>query len=176
MQQPSKFVTVVAWIFIVLSGFGTVISVLQNVMFQTMFRTPEFADAMQAPAPGMPPFASFMFGHFQVVLLAFLAVSALMLLSSIGLLRRWNWARLTFVGLMVLAVAWQIVGVVIQFSMFSSMRQQFAAAATQGTPDMGPFFVAIGVISVIFALTFGGLFSWIAAKLMSAPIAAEFRR
>lgn len=177
LKQRSVFVTVVAWIFIALSGFGTLISILQNILIQTAFSSAEFNQAMQAPAPpGTPPFAMFMATHMHWFFLLFLLASAFMLVSSIGLLKRWNWARLCFVGLMVLGIAWQLVGLGIQFSMFSSMREQFSAAATQGGPDMGPFFVAIAVVSVLFALVFGVLFGWIAKRLLSAEIAAEFRR
>ena len=41
IAQRSTFVTVVAWVFIVLSGFGTLISLLQNLMIQTVFTSPE---------------------------------------------------------------------------------------------------------------------------------------
>lgn len=172
----STFVTVVAWIFIVLSGFGTVIAVLQNVMIQTVFRSPEVAQAMQAPPPGMPPFAAFMATHFQWFFLGFLALSAFTLASSIGLLRRLNWARLCFIGILSLAILWQVTGLVLQFFMFSSMRQQFSAAAAQGGLDMGPFFIGIAIVSVLFALGAAVLFGWIIKRLLSQAIAAEFRR
>ena len=176
VQQRSTFVTVVAWIFIALSGFGTVISVLQNIMVHTMFRGPEFDAMLHGPTPGMPPFAVFLFAHFELFVFATLLLSAFMLVSSIGLLRRWNWARLCFVGLMGLCIAWQLVGMAVQFSMFASMREQFAAASTLGGPDMGPFFIAIAVASVLFGLAFSALFGWIAMRLLSAPVVAEFRR
>ena len=174
-QQRSTFVTVLAWIFIVLSGFGTAIAILQNIMIQTVFNSPEFNQATQTMPPGAPPFAAFMMSHFQLFFIAFLLASVFMLISSIGLLKRWNWARLCFIGLMALAIAWQLAGLGIQFSMFSSMHEQFSSAATQGAPDMAPFFIAIAVFSVIFALGFSLLFGWIIKKLVSAPIAGEFR-
>lgn len=146
-------------------------------MIQTVFRSPEMAQAMQAPPPsGTPPFATFMAANFQLFFLAFLLVSAFMLVSSIGLLKRWNWARICFVGLMGLGIIWQLVGLGIQFNMFSSMKQQFSATATHGGPDMQPFFIAMAVVSVLLAIGFCVLFGWIAKKLLSAPIAVEFHR
>jgi hypothetical protein len=176
VQQRSMFVTVVAWIFIALSGFGTVISTLQNIMVHTMFSSPEFDRALHGPTPGMPPAAAFLFGHFELFVFGVLVLSALLLVSSIGLLRRWNWARLCFVGLMVAAILWQLVGIGVQFSIFSTVRDQFAAASTAGGPDVGPFLIAIAVVSVLFGLGFSVLFGWIAKRLLSAPVAAEFRR
>ncbi len=178
MENPprSTFVTAVAWVFIALSGLATLISILQNIMVYTVFHTPEVAQAMQAPPPGMPPMAAFMASHFQYFFLAFMLVSSFTLVSAIGLLRRWNWARLCFIGLMILAILWQLLGVVLQVAMFSSMHAQFAAQAGPDMPDMQPFFIAVSVFGAVFALGFGVLFGWIIRRLVSAPIVAEFRR
>ena len=171
----STFVTVVAWIFIVLSGFMTVMAILQNIMFHTMFSSVEFRHAMEAQPPsGAPPFATFMISHFQLFLVAMLVVSVTTFVSSIGLLKRQNWARFFFVGLMVLGIVWNLSGLFMQLSMFSSMRAQFAAAP--GAPDMGPALIAIAVVSALFALAFCGLFGWIAKRLLSREVATEFGR
>lgn len=173
VPQRSSFVNVVAWVFITLSGFGTLIAILQNVMIQSLMRSPQL-EAMPAPPPGTPAVSVFLFEHMQLFFLAFLLVSVLLLVSSIGLLKRWNWARLCFVGLMILGIVWNLAGTAMQFSVFSSMGAQFAAAAPDA-PDMQPFFIAIFVVSAVFAIAFSVLFGWIAKRLLSAPIAAEFR-
>ena len=171
----SGFVTALAWVFIVLSGFATVISILQNIMVWTMFRQPEVAQAMAAQPQGVPAFAAFMLGHFQWFFLAFLLVSSTTFVSSIGLLKRMNWARLMFVGLMLLGIVWSLGGLVIQFDMFGFMREQFEAAPKQeGMPDMRPFLIAMGVVSVLFAIGFSVLWGWIAKRLLSREIRAEF--
>lgn len=172
--ERSTFVSVVAWIFIVLSGFGTMMSILQNVMIQVVMADPAVRDAMQTPPMDAPAFAIFLFSNFQLFFLLFLLVSALTLASSIGLLLRRNWARVAFIGLMALGVVWNLGGLALQLWMFSSMREQFAALP-EG-PDMQPFFIVISAVSVLFALVFSGLFGWIARRLLSAPVAAEFAR
>jgi hypothetical protein len=177
VQQRSTFVTVIAWIFIALSGFSTVISILQNIMLYTMFREPQISQAMQAPPPpGMPPAMGFMANHFYLFFLAFLVISAVTLATSIGLLKRLNWARICFVGIMALGILWNLGGLIFQFTMFSSMHQQFSTANMQGGPNMQAFFIAMAVVSVIFALGFSVLFGWIAKCLLSPAVAAEFRR
>jgi hypothetical protein len=103
-------------------------------------------------------------------------VSLLTLVSAIGLLRRWNWARLCFIGLMALGIAWQLAGLGLQYTVFSSIQSQFPGQAAHGGPDMTPFFLAIGVFSVIFALGLAVLFGWIIKRLLSPAIAAEFGR
>src|SRR6478672_6650334 len=97
----SSFVTVLAWIFIVLAGFATLISILQNVMISLMFPIEEMQAAMvQAKhKQDMPVFAEFMFSHFQLFFLSFLVVSSVTLVSAIALLKRKNWARVLFIGL-----------------------------------------------------------------------------
>lgn len=172
--ERSTFVSVVAWIFIVLSGFGTVMAVLQNMMIQAVMADPTVRDSMQAPPTGMPAYAVFLFSNFRMFFLLFLLLSATMLASSIGLLLRRNWARITFIGLMVLGVVWNLGGLALQLWMFSAMREQFAAVP-EG-PDMQPFLIVMSVVSALFALVFSGLFGWIAKRLVSAPITAEFVR
>jgi len=174
-DQKSTFVTVVAWIFIALSGFGTLIGILQSAMVLTVFNTPEVTQAMHAPPPpGAPAFAVFMMKYMVAFFVFMLSLNALTLVSSIGLLLRRNWARLLFIGLMLVGIVWNLAGLVLQFFMFSSMREQFAALPD--APDMGPFFIAIAVVSVVFTLAFSTLFGWIARRLTLPDVVAEFVR
>jgi hypothetical protein len=96
--------------------------------------------------------------------------SALTLASSIGLLKRKNWARLIFVGLMALGIVWNLGGIVLQFAMFASMQNGF------GHPGMEVFFIAMSAVSILFAFGFSGIFGWIAKRLLSPAIAAEFKQ
>jgi hypothetical protein len=175
IDNRSGFVTALAWVFIVLSGFSTMISVLQNAMVWTMFHPPQMAQAMAEQPRGMPPYAAFLMGHFQWFFLAFLLVSATTLASSIGLLKRMEWARVVFIALMFLGIAWNLFGLVGQFVMMAFMNDQFAAMPKSANePDMQPFFVAIMAVSAIFAIGFSVLFGWIAKRLLSREIKAEF--
>lgn len=180
MSEPderSVFVTVVAWLFIAISGLGAAVAVLQNLLFWTMFSGSDgSASAVELP-PEAPPFMEFVLGNVQWILPSILLLFLLMLVCSIGLLKRRNWARLFFVGLMGLGIAWQVLGVVHNFLNFSSMEAQFEAAAGPGGAgmDMGPILIVSVVMGVLFALAFAAVFGWIAAKLLSAPIAREFR-
>jgi len=173
--QRSTFVTVVAWIFIALSGFATLISVLQNIMIQTMFNTPEVEQVLAAPLPpDTPAFAGWLMRNMRLFFGAFLLVSGATFAASIGLLFRKNWARLTFIGIMAVGIAWNAAGVFVQFGMFSQMRE-IVAAAPPGGPDMGSFIAAIAVVSLLFAVGFSALHGWIIYRLCSPSITAEFR-
>lgn len=179
----STFVTVVAWIFIILSGFATFISLLQNLMVGYMPRD-MFDSAMQDStfARVMPPAARFMFSHLQLLVLCTFILTGLMLAASIGLLHRRNWARLVFIGLLGLGIVYNLAGLVLQQSMLSSMTSQvpFAAAsnadstfrstAQQFDQMLAGFRVVMYVVTIGFAVLFG----WIIAKLLSRPIREEF--
>jgi len=159
---------------------------LTNATIGFVFRDASFQRAMQTSPPAdQPPLIVFMVEHAsaisQSVFLALLLVSVFMLIVSSGLPRRWNWARLCFIGFAVLAIVGNLVqlvfGIGIQFFVFSWMREQLAAASAQsGGPDKFPFVIMLDVMSVVFVLAVCVLFGWLAKKLMSAPIVAEFRR
>jgi len=171
--QRSTFVSVLAWIFIVLGGFATFIGILQNIMIQTMFPKEQMAQAMEQAenADHMPAFANFMFGHFDLFFLLFLVVSATSLIAAIALLKRKNWARITFIVLMALGILWNVAGLVLQFTMFGQMPEM----AGQGTPpEFEKMMLIMKIASAIMVVAFSTLFGWIIKKLTSAPIKAEF--
>ncbi|MGD6771287.1 hypothetical protein VQ049_13240, partial [Staphylococcus arlettae] len=66
-QAPprSSFVTILAWIFIALSGFGTVVGTMQVFVGFVMFDHVQFADAVRRLPPGMPPTIAFIFSNFR---------------------------------------------------------------------------------------------------------------
>ena len=164
----STFVTTIAWVFIVLAGFATVISIFQNIMIAVMFPQEEMREA--ANANDAPAFARFIFAHPQVLFGAFLAVSATTFISSIGLLKRQNWARLIFIAILLLGILWNIGSLALVFFTFSSMPQ---------VPDHAPaefetmWKVMMG-FSVVIVLAFAGLFGWIIKRLVSPEIKREF--
>ncbi len=171
--QRSTFVNVLAWIFIVIGGFTTFISILQNIMIRMMNPKQEMAQAMQQAenAGQIPAYASFMFNHINLFFLLFLVVSATSLFAAIALLKRKNWARIVFIVLMALGIAWNIGGLLMQFTIFSSMPEMAGMAAP---PEFGKIMLIMKIASVIMVIVFSALFGWIIKKLMSTPIKAEF--
>lgn len=182
VQVPprSTFVTVVAWIFIALSGLTTFVGALQNLMIRS---TPfdQFDSVLQdSTAAQLPAPARFMFSHFRLFFLAAFLLSLLMLVSSVGLLRRRNWARLTFMGLLVLGIVYTIGGLFVQQSFLSSFDTSFSASAAQDsasratTQQFQSMFTAMRVFTIVFSLGIAGLFGWIVVRLASSKIRAEF--
>jgi len=173
-SSKSNFVTVLAWVFIVLSGFATLISVAQNIMVQTMFNDPAFNGTLAASkqSAGVPAAAGFMAAHFKLFFASFMVLCTATLISSIGLLKRRNWARLIFIAILGLGIVWNLGGLLFQFTMFSSFPQP---PATSHEPDaFKSMFITIMVFSAVMAVAFSVLFGWIIKRLVSRPIAAEF--
>src|SRR5438876_12299934 len=100
---PSSFVTVTAWVFIGLGAFSTIGGALQIVM-TTFLPFNQLDTALHDPAVAshIPPAARVMFAHFQAIAVVSFLLSLTMLIASVGLLRRRNWARRLFVALLIL--------------------------------------------------------------------------
>jgi len=166
-NNSSTFVTVVAWIFIIGSGLATLMSLMQNIMIHVMFNKERFAEL---PAD-MPAGTAFMFGNFQLILLAFLMICILMLVSSIGLLKRKNWARLVFIFILSLGILWSIASLILQAVFFSTIPEM-----AQG-PEMQEFETMQSIMqwfTAIISIGFAILFGWIIKRLMSATVKQEF--
>lgn len=170
----SNFVTVVAWIFIVLSGFASLISVLQNLMLHFLMPMDEMRQDMSGQAvEQMPAAAMFILGHIELIFAAFLVVFLVTLASSIGLLKRKNWARITFVALMLLGAFSNLGGLVLHQTIMSQMP-----IALDATPEFQAhlefMMTVMRVIAALFSLGMSTLFGWIAWRLWSPSIVAEF--
>jgi len=172
----SGFVTGLAWTFIVLAGFATAISLLQNIMIGLMFPMEEMRAAMRETEKSqpMPALIRFVFENFRLFFGLFFAVCALTLVSSIGLLMRKNWARLIFIAMMVLGVLWNLAGVVVPFFMFSS----FPPIPENAPGDFRDNFELLMKIMmgfmIVVAIVFAALFGWVAKRLLSDDIKREF--
>jgi len=173
-RTQSTFVTVVAWLFIAGAGFATVVSVLQNIMISTMFRLDQFQSAAGSGANQIPPFAKFMMSHAQVPFLGFLALSVTTLVSAIALLYRKNWARIVFIVLFGLGIAWNIGALVLQYFMFSSMPEMMKDAPPGFDTGFRQMMVVMRAFSFVIAVAVSILFAWLIKRLASSAIRSEF--
>jgi len=176
----SDFVTVLAWIFIGLGGLSTLMAVAQYIMVNFMMSIGQMQDAMNAETArgDVPAAAQFMFSHFRQLIGAFFLLSLITLVAAVGMLRRWNWARLLFIGLMALGIVWNLASLALQRVMMSSMLSTMPLLPPNAPPDFRAQFetmmTGMQIVSAIFALGFSVLFGWIIMRLMSAAIRREF--
>ena len=171
----SSFVTAVAWIFIATSAMFLLISFLQNAMVHLLIPMDEMRAQLENEGNAMPRAARWMLEHITWLFAIFAVLSAYSLVTAIGLLRRKNWARISFVVLMLLGIVYQIAGFALQWFMLADMG--FVG------PDAPPHFVQqfetmrnlmLG-FGVLMGLGFGGLCGWLAWKMLQPDIVAEFR-
>ena len=157
-----------SWLFIISAGFTVLVSGLQNVLVNTMMP----GDVPPPPADQpMPAFVRFMFSNIRLFFFSFLVLALLTLISAVGLLKRRNWARLVFVGLFGLGIAWNVAVVVLQQSFVSAMAP---AGAPPMPADFGRASRYMLALSAVSSLAASLLCAWLIMKLMSAKVRAEF--
>lgn len=171
--QRSTFVNVVAWILICFSMMQmlVLISLLPNAMHTTsspgVMQQSMYADRS---TEDFPLHAMLMPPYFQVLVVLYLACCAFMLVSSIGLLLRKNWARLLFIILLLLGIALMLgLGVFLVSLLYPALYTGLLAAFNG---SLGSAIFSILFMLLSFSISF--LLAWIIKRLLSAPIRAEF--
>jgi hypothetical protein len=168
-------VSVLAWLFIVGSGGVVFVSVLQAAMFFLVIP----AESLQAPARiseefrRMPGAVRYMFEHPLLFFVLFWTLAVTTLIAAIGLLQRRNWARVTFIGLMAVSIIWNLGSLWLQQSMVASFPVP-ANAPPQFADEFATMALVMKVGTAIFAIGISVLCAWIAKKLASSTIRAEF--
>lgn len=170
MQLRSTFVTVTGWIFIVLSG----LFMLQCLLFlfqptDTLLAQVQQQQAMQpAGTPALDPamMVSMMRGMFFFLFVVELWV----LLSSVGLVMRKGWARISFIVILVLGILVSLLYVLIGLA-----GRNIPMGAMPGTnPQMSGFMHAILGAMAIIGAVFAVLFAFIIYKLNTEKVKQEF--
>ena len=160
----SAFVSIVAWTAIALSVLSALAWCVQGLVAPLIHHDPEVQALLQSQPPAAreatAPFVDFLLWWAIVGVL----VSLASLVCAIGLLRRRHWGRLGFVGVLAatmlgtLAMAWLQVRIV-------------AAVGKDLGNVVGPMAYLPLVVFALVPLT---LCAWIAKRLLSPSIAAEF--
>jgi hypothetical protein len=160
----SLFVTATAWVFIVLAGLTSVAALVQNA-------------AVASLLPALPLLTGLLLGYLPWVVGAGFAMSLATLASAIGLLMRLDWARRSFIGLLVVAIVANLLGLWLQHEVVQSVVSstlQSVAIPQQALGVFGGFVTAARVLAVLMTLAGCGLLVWIIRRLMSANIRQEF--
>jgi hypothetical protein len=174
--KRSGFVTGLAWTFIALAGYSTLIGVLQNVMLGLMFPTEQLREIVRQTegTRPMPAVFRFMFEHFRFFFLGFLLMSAATLVAAIGLLKRRNWARLVFIGIMALGVMWNLTSLAIPFFMTSFIPDVSMHPRSDFQDNFRLVWNIMTGFTVVMGLALAVLCGWIIKRLVSKEIESEF--
>ena len=169
----SFFVTATAWIFIVLAALASASALVQNAAVASL------VPGMQ-PANGaapLPLLTGLLLGYLPWVVGAGLVISFATLASAIGLLLRLDWARRTFIGLLVFAIVANLLGLwlqqeVVQSVVASTLR--IAPIPNEVLGVFGGFVTAARVMAILVTLSACAMLAWIIGRLMSARVRQEF--
>lgn len=165
-ERSNTFVDVLAWIAIIFSGFALFVSVLQNLMLYTVLQ-----EGFPWPHEAELPLAlQFFFQHIHVYFASILVCLLVTFVSSVGLLKRKEWARKSFVFMMGVGILYVVAATALQYIVASTIP-----AFSMGMSNAEATIVlVIRVGTGVFALGIGVLFAWIIKKLRSSEIKSEF--
>lgn len=169
----SLFVTATAWVFIVLAALASVSALVQNAAVASLM--PGWMSASQQGP--LPLLTGLLIGYLPWVVGAGLVISLATLASAVGLLLRLDWARRTFIGLLVVAIVANLLGLWLQHEVVQSVVSNTlssVAIPAQALGVFGGFVTAARVMAVLMTLAGCGLLGWIIRRLMSAGVRQEF--
>ncbi|MBC7483991.1 MAG: hypothetical protein H7337_19305 [Rhizobacter sp.] len=169
----SLFVTATAWVFIILAGLTSASALVQNAAVASLMPGLHLATERHP----LPLLTGLLLGYLPWVVGAGMVVSVATLASAAGLLLRLDWARRSFIGLLVLAIVANLVGLWLQQEVVQSVVSNTLSSVTipaQALGVFGGFVTAARVMAVLMTLAACALLGWIIRRLMSAGVRQEF--
>lgn len=169
----SLFVTLTAWLFLVLGALASMSAVLQNAMLASWLPG---LKALGAAQP-MPVLTGLVVGYLPWVVGVGLAVSLATTACAAGLLMRLDWARRCFIVLLGAAIAANLLGLWLQHEVVLSVVD--ATLAHSPLPPaaahvFGNFVTAAQVMAMAMTGVVCMLLAWIMRRLMSPTVRQEF--
>ncbi|MBX3606210.1 MAG: hypothetical protein KF788_13100 [Piscinibacter sp.] len=169
----SLFVTLTAWVFIVLAAFASASALVQNAMVASLLPGWQLSGVQQP----LPLLTGLLIAYLPWFVGAGLVLSLATLASAVGLLLRLEWARRVFIGLLVLAIVANLLGLWFQHEVVQSVVDATLRSSPlpqQALGVFGGFVTAARLMAVVMTLGACGMLVWIIRRLMSTPIRQEF--
>jgi len=168
-QRPkSKFVTVIAWVSIVYWSLNAVFSTA--VLFLVRFTIGDFLRGFEGMNE-IPRTAGYlvtlMLQSIEPLLLLSILSGFVLIIASIGLLQRHNWARILYVVMIVLLILQSVIGGAFTVVVLFSFLPHLGSEAIPGV--FGGIVGGLGSSAVYLAL-----YGFVAWKLTRPDIRAEF--
>ena len=167
----SLFVTAIAWVFIVLAVLTSMSALVQNAAVASL------VPGMQVATERMPLLTGLLIGYLPWVVGTGLVMSLATLASAIGLLMRLDWARRSFIGLLVVAIFANLLGLWLQQEVVQSVVSSTLSSAAipqQAMSVFGGFVTAARVMAVLMTLAGCAVLGGIIGRLMSPTVRQEF--
>ena len=171
----STFITVLAWLSILLAGGGTLIAVMQAVVFFLFMRDQLSVHTRSWPGQEqLPAIVQFLFSHPELYFAIFWSLTVLTLVAGVGLLYRKNWARIYFIAVLAFGIIWQIGGLWLQRQVLGMVPSAMRDASSNFAKEFAVAETVISIGSTVFAAALIVLFAWLIKRLTSRIVRAEF--
>ena len=166
----SRFVNFIAWMFILLAAFACEWAVIQNA-------TQSSWSALAGDQSSLPWLTGLLMRHVTWVYSAAIALSLAMIVCAFGLLRRIEWARRVFIGLLMVAIGVDLAGLWLQQEFMHLLVDSALRQATLTQPAAELFGgvvttarVLAGLVTLVFSLALAGIIR----RLMSPSVRQGF--
>jgi hypothetical protein len=169
--EKSKFVTVIAIIFMIIS--------VQSILgyLYSLISSPDSFSDMHAQLEG-----SVISIAFIALFVAAFALSVSTFVACIGLLKRKNWARITFIVNLWIAIVLNIMLVAVLTKLYFSTAQATLSLGVPwldnllgiGMQILSAFLFVIYIATLVYAFISSALFGWLIKKFSASNIKAEF--
>lgn len=169
----SLLVSVTAWVFIVLGGLASLTALAQGAAISAMLAG--FTPVIDAKA--VPGLSGLVMAHLSWVAGVGFLLSVATVAVAIGLLVRLEWARRVFIGLAVVAIVGNLLGLWLQQEMLQSLIDATLSRSSlprEAAGVFGGFATAARVTAVALSLGASMLLAWIIRRLMSQGVRQEF--
>lgn len=181
--KKTPFVTIIAWVFIALAtmilfssliqfavvGFLNFFSVADGNVYDMVVE--ELKKSMKDSE--MLELAMLGLKYAWVLVTIIFIYGVTLMVTSIALLKRREWARKTMIGLLVLAIIYELGDLAWQFYVWSGTMMPL----DKEIPGFGSGMMAIVMsIVTVLILAFVALFAWVIYKLGTEKVKQEFRQ
>ncbi|HET9206226.1 MAG TPA: hypothetical protein VFO28_08330 [Burkholderiaceae bacterium] len=169
----SLFVSVTAWVFILLGFAASVLAVIQGASIASLL--PGFN--LQLDARPLQGLTKLLAGHLPWVAAVALALSIGTLVAAAGLLLRLEWARRAFIAVVGLAIVANLAGLWLQQELLQALIDHTLSRAALPREAAGVFggFATVARAAAV-ALSVGTCLAlaWIIARLSTQTVRQEF--
>lgn len=175
-SRRSTLVTVVGWLALALSALGTVgalgnivvLTVTPAATIQRLVDSVTQTNAFQL----LPPRYQFMAHHVRLIAIVKVVWWAAVLVASIGVLRRKEWARRAFVAVLGIEIVLVIIGFVLGQSIGMKLASLLAARSPSGQVPSG---VGTGLaLGGLLVIGIAAILVWLLVTFRSRRVREEF--
>ncbi len=169
-MQRSTYVTVVGWLFIVLSGLVAIYCLifLFSPTDKLLAQFQQQQTLMPAGQPRQDP--AMMLSMLRGMCMFFFVVELWVLLSSVGLVMRKGWARISFIVVLSLGIFFSLIYVLIGIV----GRSMDMSTMPGANPQMAGFMHSVMAAMAYMGALFAAFFIFTIYKLCTEKVKAEF--